>query len=227
MTPGSPVRDEVLSGDPIFHRFSCELDAAVPEGFSPKPIPDPKLTRLPISSVSGPPWEALFLAAKPFIGHPIAPQTPFKSTGSYRRRQSRPRDLQCGRPWRGPNRRVSLRICSNQSKPIAKCSPNSLLSLCFCQQDADLNTNGSENEPPVTHSDHRLRRHRRAVHRGRKYKADVDSATASKRDEHAAIATIELKLRRAPLSKSASPCLGRKPLPRTGYALYALSRLPK
>jgi hypothetical protein len=43
----------------------------------------------------------------------------------------------------------------------------------------------------VTHSDRRLRRHRRAVHRGRKYKADADSATASKRDEHAAIATIE------------------------------------
>jgi hypothetical protein len=54
-------------------------------------------------------------------------------------------------------------------------------------------------------------------------KADVDSATASKRDEHAAIATIELKLRRALAPNPHRRALGRKPLPRTGYAL---SRLP-
>jgi hypothetical protein len=103
-----------------------------------------------------------------------------------------------------------------------------LLLLCFCQHGADLNTNGAKmsllSRTLTTALTTAFVDTAELFTAGRKYKADVDSATASKRDEHAAIATIELKRWRALAPYPHRRALGRKPLSWTGYTL---SRLPR
>jgi hypothetical protein len=54
-------------------------------------------------------------------------------------------------PLRKRSKALSCFSAPNKSALIPNCSPNSLLLLCFCQQDADLHTNENENEPPFAH----------------------------------------------------------------------------
>ena len=76
----------------------------------PKPIPEPNPIHLGIIH-RGFPWrDTLFLAGKPLTGLPSAPATPFKSTGSYTRRQTRLGTHNVGSHGVDPARRASLRI---------------------------------------------------------------------------------------------------------------------
>src|SRR5271163_4452507 len=77
---------------------------------SPKPISGPKPIRLGITSGPRPPWDTLFLSDRPITGHPSTPSTPFKSIGSYPRRQSRLETHNVGAHGVDPTQRASNAI---------------------------------------------------------------------------------------------------------------------